>query len=143
MAARKVIHTDNAPQAIGPYSQAVRVGSTVYLSGQIPLDPATMTLDNASIEHEIRRVFANLLAVVDAAGGSVTRLPAPPTSAAIDTTGAGDAFVGAFVHGLARGLDERHRVLERGEPIVRRRRGNVDGNDLRGGCRGRELRRRR
>ena len=74
MAAREPIHTDKAPQAIGPYSQAVRVGSTVYLSGQIPLDPATMTLDNASIEHEIRRVFANLLAVVDAAGGSAAQI---------------------------------------------------------------------
>lgn len=74
MAARKVIHTDNAPQAIGPYSQAVRVGTTVYLSGQIPLDPATMTLDNASIEHEIRRVFANLLAVVEAAGGKAAQI---------------------------------------------------------------------
>jgi reactive intermediate/imine deaminase len=74
MAAREPIHTDKAPQAIGPYSQAVRVGSTVYLSGQIPLDPATMTLDNASIEHEIRRVFANLLAVVEAAGGSAAQI---------------------------------------------------------------------
>lgn len=74
MSAREAIHTENAPQAIGPYSQAVRVGATVYLSGQIPLDPVTMTLDNASIEHEIRRVFANLLAVVEAAGGNAAQL---------------------------------------------------------------------
>lgn len=71
---REVIHTDNAPQAIGSYSQAVRCGNTVYLSGQIPLDPATMTLDNASIDHEIRRVFANLTAVIEAAGGRLEQL---------------------------------------------------------------------
>lgn len=71
---RDIIHTDNAPQAIGSYSQAVRCGNTVYLSGQIPLDPATMTLDNASIDHEIRRVFANLTAVIEAAGGRLDQL---------------------------------------------------------------------
>lgn len=71
---RDIIHTDNAPQAIGSYSQAVRCGNTVYLSGQIPLDPDTMTLDNASIDHEIRRVFANLTAVIEAAGGRLDQL---------------------------------------------------------------------
>jgi reactive intermediate/imine deaminase len=68
---RSIIHTDAAPKAIGTYSQAVKVGSTVYLSGQIPLDPATMQLDNASIEGEIHRVFKNLRAVAEAAGGSL------------------------------------------------------------------------
>ena len=71
---REIIHTDQAPQAIGSYSQAVRCGQTVYLSGQIPLDPATMTLDNASIDDEIRRVFANLGAVVKAAGGRLDQI---------------------------------------------------------------------
>ncbi|MBK1649532.1 RidA family protein [Rhabdochromatium marinum] len=67
---RTVIHTDQAPQAIGTYSQAVRVGHTLYLSGQIPLDPATMELVEGGIEARIRRVFDNLLAVTQAAGGS-------------------------------------------------------------------------
>ena len=68
--ARKVIHTDAAPKAIGPYSQAVRFGSTVYLAGQIGLDPATMELV-AGIGPQIRRVFDNLTAVAAAAGGSL------------------------------------------------------------------------
>ena len=68
---RKIIQTDRAPRAIGTYSQAVQVGDTVYLSGQIPLDPQTMEMDNASIEHEIRRVFGNLQAVTEAAGGGL------------------------------------------------------------------------
>lgn len=71
---REVIHTDAAPEAIGSYSQAVRCGATVYLSGQIALDPSTMTLDDASVEHEIRRVFANLFAVIAAAGGVPAQL---------------------------------------------------------------------
>lgn len=66
-----IISTDAAPKAIGTYSQAVKAGNTVYLSGQIPLDPLTMKLDNASIEIEINRVFKNLAAVADAAGGSL------------------------------------------------------------------------
>lgn len=69
--ARSIIQTDRAPQAIGTYSQAVRVGDTVYLSGQIALDPATMQLDNAGIDDEIRRVFGNLRAVTEAAGGGL------------------------------------------------------------------------
>ena len=68
---RQTIHTSHAPQAIGPYSQAVRAGDTVYLSGQIPLDPATMQLVSGDIEAEIRQVFENLKAVAQASGGSL------------------------------------------------------------------------
>jgi reactive intermediate/imine deaminase len=68
---RQIIHTDQAPAAIGTYSQAVKCGDTVYLSGQIPLDPKTMELDNATIENEIHRVFRNLSAVAEASGGSL------------------------------------------------------------------------
>ncbi|MEK6806541.1 MAG: RidA family protein [Pseudomonadota bacterium] len=68
---REIIHTDNAPAAIGTYSQAVKCGNTVYLSGQIPLDPKTKTLVNASIEDEIHQVFKNLAAVAAAAGGTL------------------------------------------------------------------------
>jgi len=68
---RQIILTDAAPRAIGTYSQAVRVGSTVYLSGQIPLDPATMELVAGGVEQQIRRVFDNLAAVAAAAGGSL------------------------------------------------------------------------
>jgi reactive intermediate/imine deaminase len=68
---KQIIHTKNAPQAIGTYSQAVRAGDTVYLSGQIPLDPATMQLVSGDIEIEITRVFENLKAVAEAAGGSL------------------------------------------------------------------------
>lgn len=68
---REIINTDQAPQAIGTYSQAVKVGATVYLSGQIPLDPHTMTMIDGDIEAEIRRVFDNLQAVARAAGGSL------------------------------------------------------------------------
>ena len=68
---RTIISTDQAPAAIGTYSQAVRVGDTVYLSGQIPLDPQTMQLVEGGMETQIRRVFDNLAAVADAAGGSL------------------------------------------------------------------------
>jgi reactive intermediate/imine deaminase len=68
---RQTIQTSNAPQAIGPYSQAVRAGDTVYLSGQIPLDPETMQLVSGDIEAEIHQVFKNLEAVAEAAGGSL------------------------------------------------------------------------
>jgi reactive intermediate/imine deaminase len=71
---RRIISTTEAPAAIGIYSQAVQVGSTVYLSGQIALDPATGQLVNNDIEAEIDRVFANLTAVVSAAGGSLNDL---------------------------------------------------------------------
>ena len=70
---REIIHTDQAPKAIGPYSQAVRAGNTVYLSGQIPLDPRTMELVSGDIEKEIRQVFENLKAVAEAAGGSLAQ----------------------------------------------------------------------
>ena len=68
---RQTIHTSHAPQAIGPYSQAVRAGDTVYLSGQIPFDPPTMQLVSGDIEAEIRQVFENLKAVAEASGGSL------------------------------------------------------------------------
>lgn len=69
--AREIIQTDQAPKAIGTYSQAVRVGPTVYLSGQIPLVPETMELIEGDMEAQIRRVFDNLQAVAQAAGGSL------------------------------------------------------------------------
>ncbi|MBK1704274.1 RidA family protein [Halochromatium glycolicum] len=68
---KQIIHTDRAPAAIGPYSQAVRVGETVYLSGQIPLQPETGELVAGDIQAQTRRVFANLAAVAEAAGGSL------------------------------------------------------------------------
>ncbi|QKT03309.1 RidA family protein [Ectothiorhodospiraceae bacterium 2226] len=74
MSQRQIIQTDRAPSAIGTYSQAVRHGSTVYLSGQIPLDPATMNLVGGDIGAQIRRVFDNLAAVAEAAGGSLADL---------------------------------------------------------------------
>ncbi|HBK55464.1 MAG TPA: reactive intermediate/imine deaminase [Xanthomonadales bacterium] len=67
---RQAIHSDRAPAAIGPYSQAMRSGNTLYCSGQIPLDPATMTLVEGDIAVQARRVFDNLTAVLEAAGGS-------------------------------------------------------------------------
>jgi reactive intermediate/imine deaminase len=68
---RKAIHTDNAPAAIGTYSQAIEVGDLVFLSGQIPLDPATMEVVDGDFEARARRVFDNLAAVARAAGGSL------------------------------------------------------------------------
>jgi reactive intermediate/imine deaminase len=68
---RQIIHTPLAPKAIGTYSQAVRVGDTVYVSGQIPLDPASGQLVTGDIEAEIRRVFDNISAIAQAAGGSL------------------------------------------------------------------------
>ena len=67
---RQPIHSDHAPAAIGPYSQAVRAGDTVYCSGQIPLDPATGELVEGDIAIQARRAFDNLRAVCEAAGGS-------------------------------------------------------------------------
>lgn len=69
---KEIIYTDQAPQAIGTYSQAVKVDHTVYLSGQIPLDPATMTLVDGDINAQITRVFDNLKAVAEAAGGDLS-----------------------------------------------------------------------
>ena len=68
---REIITTDKAPQAIGTYSQAVKTGTTVYLSGQIPLVPETMEMVEGDMEAQIRRVFDNLQAVAQAAGGSL------------------------------------------------------------------------
>lgn len=70
---KQIISTPHAPAAIGTYSQAVRVGDTVYLSGQIPLDPVTMQLVEG-FEAQVRRVFDNLKAVCEAAGGSLNDL---------------------------------------------------------------------
>jgi reactive intermediate/imine deaminase len=68
---RTPIQTDRAPAAIGPYSQATRAGNTVYISGQIPLDPATGEVVQGGIEAQARRAFDNLRAVAEAAGGSL------------------------------------------------------------------------
>ena len=70
---RQIISTPFAPAAIGTYSQAVKVGDTVYLSGQIPLDPSTMQLVEG-FDNQVRRVFDNLKAVCEAAGGSLNAL---------------------------------------------------------------------
>ena len=67
------ISTPDAPQAIGTYSQAIRAGDTVYLSGQIPLDPRTMEIVGGGFEAQARRVFENLRAVASAAGGDLSR----------------------------------------------------------------------
>ncbi|HCM05499.1 MAG TPA: reactive intermediate/imine deaminase [Oceanospirillales bacterium] len=69
--AKTIINTDKAPQAIGTYSQAVKVNNTVYLSGQIPLIPETMEMVEGEIDAQIRRVFDNLTAVCEAAGGKL------------------------------------------------------------------------
>jgi reactive intermediate/imine deaminase len=69
---KEIIQTDKAPQAIGTYSQAVKVGNTVYLSGQIPLVPATMTIIDGDISAQITQVFENLKAVAEAAGGDLS-----------------------------------------------------------------------
>ena len=74
MANRSIISTENAPKAIGTYSQAVKVGGTVYLSGQIPLDPKTMSLVDSSMENQITQVFENLQAVCVASGGTLQHI---------------------------------------------------------------------
>lgn len=68
---REVIHTADAPEAIGPYSQAIKVGDAVYLSGQIPLVPETMLVNEGDFSTQTRQVFDNLAAVAKAAGGSL------------------------------------------------------------------------
>ncbi len=68
------IHTDSAPAAIGTYSQAIQSGSFVFLSGQIPLDPLTMEIVDGDFEARARRVFANLKAVTEAAGGTLEQI---------------------------------------------------------------------
>ena len=71
---RSIIKTPNAPQAIGTYSQAVKCGNTVYVSGQIPLDPKTGDLVQGEMEVQVRRVFDNLNAIINAAGGDFSQV---------------------------------------------------------------------
>lgn len=71
---RRVVSTGNAPQAIGPYSQAIRTGDFIFCAGQIPLDPATMKLVEGDIQVQTRRVLDNLSAVLEAAGSSLSRV---------------------------------------------------------------------
>lgn len=71
---RRIISTDNAPKAIGPYSQAIRSGEFIFCAGQIPLDPATGKIVEGDISVQTRRVLENLSAVLDAAGGSLSRV---------------------------------------------------------------------
>ncbi|MGB1868259.1 MAG: RidA family protein [Porticoccaceae bacterium] len=74
MTNKAIIHTDSAPAAIGTYVQAVKVNNTVYLSGQIPLDPETMTLVDGDIDAQIHQVFKNLNAVCEASGGDLSNI---------------------------------------------------------------------
>ena len=71
MSNRAVIATQAAPHAIGPYSQGIKVGNTVWISGQIPLDPGSMTMVEGDISAEAEQVFSNLSAVAEAAGGTL------------------------------------------------------------------------
>ena len=71
---KKIIQTDNAPTAIGTYSQAIQAGNTVYISGQIPLIPKTMKLANADFHAQVKQVFENLKAVAIAAGGDLSNI---------------------------------------------------------------------
>lgn len=71
---KKVIHSDKAPQAIGPYSQAVRVRDLVFISGQIPLDPNTGELVQGDFKAQVTQVFANLAAICQAAGGDLNNI---------------------------------------------------------------------
>ena len=71
---RQSIHTERAPQAIGTYSQAVRAGNTVYLSGQVPFDPATMQIVGGDFEAQVRRVFALMDQTLRRAGGTLANL---------------------------------------------------------------------
>ncbi len=71
---RNVIKTDGAPSAIGTYSQAVKTGDTLYISGQIPLDPATMEIVDGDMDAKIRRVFDSLKAIAEAAGASLDQV---------------------------------------------------------------------
>ena len=72
--AKSIIHTDQAPQAIGTYSQAVKAGTTVYLSGQIPLVPSSMELISEEFSEQTHQVFRNIIAVCEAAGGTINDL---------------------------------------------------------------------
>ena len=68
---KQIIKTENAPSAIGPYNQAVKAGNTIYVSGQIPLDPNTMEIIEGDFEARARQVFTNLQAIAEAAGGNL------------------------------------------------------------------------
>ena len=103
---RKTIHTPKAPKAIGPYSQAVAASGTVYLSGQVGLDPATGELVAGGIEAEARRVFSNLAAVAEAAGSSL--------AAAVRVT----IYLADF-GALRRGQQDHAGVLQRALPGAR------------------------
>lgn len=70
----EIIHTDNAPAALGPYSQAIKVGDMVYCSGQIPIDPATNTIHAVTIEEQTRQAISNLSNVLTAAGSSLQQV---------------------------------------------------------------------
>ena len=113
---RKAIHSDNAPAAIGTYSQAVRSGDLVFLSGQIPLDPATMEFVEGDFEARARQVFDNLRAVAEA-GLPVSPLPGPSAlAAALSVSGFAEAgrsvrFVG-FLPGFFPGLVDDFLCLE-------------------------------
>jgi reactive intermediate/imine deaminase len=74
MSQKQIINSSQVPQAIGTYSQAVKVGTTLYLSGQIPLDPHTMELAATDIERQVEQVFINLQAVLAAAGGNFSHI---------------------------------------------------------------------
>ncbi len=71
---KQTIHTDQAPQAIGPYSQAIKIANTVYFSGQIPLDPKTMALCSTDFKEQTTQVFTNIAAVAKAAGGDLASI---------------------------------------------------------------------
>ena len=106
---KTIIRTDQAPQAIGTYSQAVRAGSTLYLSGQIPLSPESMELVDGNMEAQIRRVFENLQAVARAAGSRRGRLhPATKTFQALRI------LVNRELEALRRGLCAGLELLRRG-----------------------------
>ena len=74
MSNKAIIHSSQAPEAIGPYSQAIKANNTVYFSGQIPLDPVSMTLVEGDLSLQSRRVFENLKAVAEEAGGSLAQM---------------------------------------------------------------------
>ncbi|MBK6791658.1 MAG: RidA family protein [Anaerolineales bacterium] len=71
---KRVIYTDKAPKAIGPYSQAIHIGTLVYTAGQVGLDPATMELVSGGIEEQTRQVLANLTNVLEAAGSNISKV---------------------------------------------------------------------
>ena len=126
MSNRAIISTDAAPAAIGPYSQAIKVGNTVWISGQIPLDPETMELVPGGIEAEATRVFQNLAAIAKAAGGSLNDAVKINISITdLDNFGTVNTIMASFFRGaLSRqslcsgsGLAEGRRDRGRGYPL--------------------------